>query len=103
MILAVSTSKFEEEICWMGTDEILCELCRGRPPTTLLDEHGIYFLINHDHFHLYDSLFAIQNLSFLIYYCMFSTLKTCIHTHTYKHIQYIQTHQYETVSSMHKL
>jgi len=28
-------------------------------------------------------------------------LKTCTHTHThmYKHIQYIQTHKYETVSS----
>ena len=34
MILALSTSKFQEEICWMGTDEILCELCHGRPPTT---------------------------------------------------------------------
>ena len=34
MILAVSTSMFQVEICWMGTDEILCELCHGRPPTT---------------------------------------------------------------------
>jgi len=74
---------------------------RGHPQLIPLDEPSIYFLINHDHFHLYDSLFPIKELSFLIYYLISSMLKTCTHTHThmYKHIQYIQTHKYETVSS----